>query len=84
MFGHNVTTKAKVVSYLRLCYGSRYLQSRSSQFQTAQSTAKGKQSVVIESGVSGHDIAQYFHEHGHQKAQGTSAVDFSRSIALGN
>ena len=42
----------------RLCH--------SSQFSSAQSTATGKQIVVVGSGVSGHDIAQDFHEHGHK------------------
>ena len=41
----------------RLCH--------SSQFSSAQSTAAGKQIVVVGSGVSGHDIAQDFYEHGH-------------------
>jgi cation diffusion facilitator CzcD-associated flavoprotein CzcO len=41
----------------RLCH--------SSQFSSAQSTAASKRIVVVESGVSGHDIAQDFYEHGH-------------------
>ncbi len=43
---------------LRICH--------SSQFSSAQSTTTGKQIVVVGSGVSGHDIAQDFHEHGNK------------------
>ena len=43
---------------LRLCHLS--------QFSSAQSTTTGKYIVVVGSGVSGHDIAQDFHEHGHK------------------
>lgn len=42
----------------RLCH--------SSQFSSAQSTTTAKRIVVVGSGVSGHDIAQDFHEHGHE------------------
>ena len=43
---------------LRLCH--------SSQFSSAQSTATANRIVVVGSGVSAHDIAQDYHEHGHE------------------
>lgn len=59
----------------RLCHSSR--------FSSAQSTTTGKRIVVVGSGVSGHDIAQDFHEHGHNVTmiqRSATCVDSSQYI----
>jgi cation diffusion facilitator CzcD-associated flavoprotein CzcO len=59
----------------RLCH--------SSQFSSAQSTSPSKQIVVVGSGVSAHDIAQDFYEHGHKVTmiqRSATCVDSSQYI----